>query len=543
MGSFRVTSGDAAKRYIVETASAGVCVIDHDADGRPDLYFVNGGRLPEFRRGGPSDLRHALFRNLGGRRFEDVTVAAGVGGNGQWGMGCSVTDYNADGLPDLYVTSYGPNQLLRNLGDGTFEDVTESAGVGDPRWSTGSAWGDVDLDGDLDLFVAGYIELDRDNLPETGSEAYGSMGGGELGCRYMGLSVMCGPRGLRGAGDALFLNRGDGTFENASSASGVDDPEGHYGFGAVFAHLDEDLLPDLFVANDSNPNLLYRNIGGARFEEVGLLSGLAFSAHGVDQAGMGVAVGDYLNHGRLSLLVTHFSEEYNTLYRNEGALNFSDVTTRSGMDRPVLPFVGWGTTFADFDNDGWLDVFVANGHVFPAVDSLEGAAVAGYRQAGLLFRNLANGRFREQPGLPILDQEHSSRGAAHADLDGDGRLDIVVSNMDAAPTLFWNESDGGNGHFRVRLVGTGANQVAVGARVRVRSQDLDQMREVRSGGSYLSQSEMVLHFGMGPLPRADSVEVRWPTGEVSILRDIAVGRELTVEQPAAAVAQRDGGNP
>ena len=533
LGRFRLISGDHQKRYIVEAISAGVCVIDYDSDSRPDLYFVNGGLLEEFQNSKPSRLQHALFRNRGGRRFEEVTQEAGAGGNGHWGMGCSVTDYNADGIPDLYITSYGPNQLLRNLGDGTFEDGTEQAGVGDSRWSTGSAWSDVDLDGDLDLFVANYIELDPSNLPEPGSPAYGSMGRPGLGCKYLGLPVMCGPHGLKGAGDSFFVNRGDGTFEEKSRAGGLDDPQAYFGLGALFANLDDDGLPDLVVANDSTPNLLYRNMGKAVFEEIGLLSGVAFNAHGVEQAGMGVAAGDFLNQGRLSLYVTHFSEDYNTLYRNEGDLNFSDVTTRAGLDRPTLPFVGWGTLFLDVDNDGWLDIFVANGHVFPNVDQLELASVAPYGQQSLLFRNLGPGRFQEQPDLLHLDHERSSRGAATADFDGDGRLDLILNNIDSGPTLFWNQSSAGNQHLRVRLVGTGGNRLAVGAQVRVQAGELLQMREVQSGGSYLSQSELVLHFGLGDHARADSVEIRWPSGQTSILNEVKAGQVLTIRQQAA----------
>ena len=539
LGGFRLISGDREKRYIVEANSAGVCVIDYDSDNRPDLYFVNGGLLESFRESRPSRVRHALFRNVGERRFEEVTGAAGAGGNGYWGMGCSVTDYDSDGLPDLYVTSYGPNQLLHNQGDGTFADATEHAGVSDSRWSTGSAWSDVDLDGDLDLFVANYIELDPANLPEPGSPAYGSMGGSGLGCKYMGLPVMCGPRGLKGAGDSFFVNQGDGTFEQSSRASGLDDAEGYFGLGALFVNLDEDGLPDLFVANDSTPNLFYRNLGNATFEELGLLSGLAFNAHGVEQAGMGVAAADYLNQGRFGLYVTHFSEEYNTLYRNEGELNFSDVTTRSGLDRPTLPYVGWGTLFGDFDNDGWLDIFVANGHVFPNVDQLEESSIAPYRQESLLFRNLGDGRFEEQTGLLHLNREQSSRGAASADFDGDGRLDVVLSNIDAAPALFWNESDSGNQHLRIRLIGSDSNRLALGAQVRVQSGALRQLREVRSGGSYLSQNELVLHFGLGSRTKADSVEVRWPTGETSVLRDVEAGGEITIRQaPTGQTATR-----
>ncbi len=538
LSGFQLTSGDHRKSYIVEAIPAGVCVIDFDSDGSPDLLFVNGGSLEDFQKSEPSALKHALFRNQGGRRFAEVTREARAGGNGYWGMGCSVTDYDADGLPDLYITAYGPNQLLRNQGDGTFEDVTEQAGVNDSRWSTGSAWSDVDLDGDLDLFVANYIELDRSNLPEPGSPAYGSMGRSGLGCKYLGLSVMCGPQGLKGAGDSFFMNRGDGTFEERTSTSGLGDPQALFGLGALFANLDDDGLPDLFVANDSTPNLLYRNMGNAEFEEVGLVSGVAFNAHGVEQAGMGVASGDFLNHGRLGLYVTHFSEDYNTLYRNEGDLNFSDVTTRSGLDRPTLPFVGWGTLLLDADNDGWLDIFVANGHVFPSVDELEQPSVGPYRQQSLVFRNLGNGRFQEQPGLLNLEQEQSSRGAATADFDGDGRLDLVLSNLDSSPALFWNRSSNGNQYFRVRLVGTGGNRLAVGAQVRVRAGDLLQLREVQSGGSYLSQSELVLHFGLGNHARADSVEVRWPTGSTSILNGVEAGQEITIRPPAGQTATR-----
>ena len=275
---------------------------------------------------------------------------------------------------------------------------------------------------------------------------------------------MCGPRGLKGVGDSFFLNRGDGTFDERSLTSGLSDPQAYFGLGALFADLDDDGLPDLFVANDSTPNLLYKNLGNARFEEVGLLSGVAFNAHGVEQAGMGVAAGDFLNQGRLSLYVTHFSEEYNTLYRNEGRMNFSDVTTGAGLDRPTLPFVGWGTLFGDFDNDGWLDILVANGHVFPNVDQLQQASVAPYRQQTLLFRNLGNGRFREHPGLLHLEREQSSRGAAAADFDGDGRLDVVLNNIDSGPTLFWNQNSGGNHYLRVRLAGVAGNRLALGAR-------------------------------------------------------------------------------
>ena len=532
LSAFVLSSGDHRKRYIVEANSGGVCVIDYDSDNLPDIYFVNGGRLDGLLAERPSELRHALFRNLGDLRFQEVTTEARAGGNGHWGMGCSVTDFDADGSPDLYITAYGPNQLLRNRGDGTFEDATERAGVDDTRWSTGSTWADADLDGDVDLFVANYIELNRSSLPEPGSPSYGSMGGRELGCTYLGLPVMCGPRGLRGAGDSYFVNRGDGTFEEKANESGLDDPTAYFGLGAVFTNLDEDSLPELFVANDSTPNLLYRNRGQGAFEEVGLLAGVALDANGVEQAGMGVAVGDFLNSGISSLYVTHFSEEYNTLYRNEGGLNFTDVTTRSGLARPTLPYVGWGTVFLDADNDGWLDLFVANGHVFPNVDQLDHATIAKYAQRSQLFLGVGSGKFQEQPGVVDLPAEGSSRGAATADFDRDGMLDLVVSNMDSPPSLYWNRSTAQNGYLRVRLVGTGSNRLALNARVRVSAGDLVQLRELRSGGSYLSNSEMVLHFGLGDRDTADTVEVLWPDGQATLLETVRAGQQITITQPA-----------
>ncbi|HSR49321.1 MAG TPA: CRTAC1 family protein [Acidobacteriota bacterium] len=527
---FTLTSGTPEKKYIVEANSAGVCLFDYDGDGLLDIFLVNGGDLEAFRQKRPSGLSHGLFRNLGGRRFRDVTAQAGVAGNGAWGMGCSVADADNNGRLDLYVTAYGSNMFFRNRGDGTFNDQTAAAGLDDGRWSTGSAWADFDGDGDLDLFVANYIDLDRENLPEPGDPRYGSMGGGQLGCRYLDMAVMCGPRGLQGAGDAFFVNQGDGTFREESERLGLHDPSGYYGLGVLWSDLDQDGDLDLYVANDSTPNLLYLNQGDGTFQEMGLLSGAAFGDQGQEQAGMGVAAGDYLNSGLFSLYVTNFSEEYNTLYRNDQEGNFTDVTASAGLMSPSLPFVGWGTVFFDYDNDGWSDLFVANGHVFPQIDEAETRATAGYAQRNLLFRNLGQGRFQEVGEQAGLTQALVSRGAAAGDLDNDGAIDLVVNNLGAGPSLLWNGGNPSAHYLSLRLEAGKSNRFAVGARVRVKSGDVWQVQEVRSGGSYLSHSDLRLHFGLGRATSAERVEIRWPDGKETALTDVPADQTLKVVQ-------------
>ncbi len=530
LSSFRLVSGTDEKKYIVEFGSAGICLLDYDSDGKLDIYLVNGGTLDGFVANRPSGLRNALFRNLGQRRFEDATESAGVAGNGNWGMGCSVTDYNNDGRPDLYVTNYGSNILYQNLGGGVFRDVTQEAGADDTRWSTGSAWADYDLDGDLDLFVANYIDLDRENLPEPGSPGYGAMGGVGLGCQYLGLKVMCGPMGLKGAGDSFFVNRGDGAFEESSRRLGLDDAAGLYGLGAVWSDLDGDGYPDLYVANDSTPNYLYRNLSGKGFEEQALPAGAAVSEQGTEQAGMGVAVGDYLNEGKFSLYVTNFSGDYNTLYHNDGDLNFSDVTARVGLSDPTRPYVGWGTVFLDYDLDGWLDLFVANGHVFPQVDQLRNRSVDGYREKRLLFRNMAGKGFALVPDPLAQPESEVSRGLAAGDLDNDGRLDVVIANIGSSPSLLWNQGGDGNHFLLIQLRGGPGNRLGVGATVRVRSGHLWQSREVRSGGGYLSQDDLRLHFGLGKTTRVDEIKVRWPDGTTSSFTDVAADQIFVIDQ-------------
>jgi len=529
LAAFTLVSGSPEKRYIIEAMAGGLCLLDYDGDGWLDIYFVNGGQTENFRAGKPSALKNALFHNRGDHTFRDVTAWAGVAGNGSWGYGCSVADFDNDGGPDLYVTNYGPNLLYRNLGDGRFEEVAAKAGVADSRWSAGSAWADYDGDGWPDLFVANYLALDPEKLPEPGSAGYGSMAGNT--CTYRGVQVMCGPRGLPGAGDTLYHNNGNGTFEEVGRAAGVHDPQGSPGLGAVWCDLDDDRRPDLYVANDSTANFLYRNLGDGRFEETGFLSGVAVGANGQFQAGMGVACDDYDGDGQLDLYVTNFSEDVNSLYRNEGGMNFLDVTFRAGLGTPTLPFVGWGTFFFDLDNDGWLDLFVANGHVYPQMDKVPGNIT--YAERNQLFHNTGGGRFVELPAAALGGMPAVNRGAVWGDLDNDGAVDIVVTRLDAPPLMLWNQTPSRGNFLLLRLVGKRLSRQALGARVRVRTGTRWQVREVQSGASYLSGNDPRLHFGLGRSAKADEIEIRWPSGAKSLLRDVSGGQILTVEEPGA----------
>src|SRR5881628_359713 len=496
---FHHTGGSLEKKYIFETMSGGVVLFDYDNDGRTDAYLVNGASL-EILAGKAAPARSRLFRNLGRRRFEDVTERAGVGGAG-WGMGGCAADYDNDGWTDLYVTNFGKNLLYHNNGDGTFTDVTDRAGVGDPRWSTGAAWADYDRDGYVDLFVARYVHLDMDKLPEFGSN--------EKFCRYKGILVQCGPWGMEGESDLLFRNRGDGTFEEVSKKAGVDDPRHRYGLGAVWGDYDNDGWPDLYVANDAGPNFLYRNKHDGTFEEVGMLSGIALGGDGQEQGSMGVDWGDYLHNGRLSMFVTNFTEQPSTLYRNLGKDGFSDVSGPAKLGQPTFPYDGWGTAFFDVDNDGWLDVFQANGHVYPQVDSIPGGP--SYRQPMQLFRNNRDGTFEDVSRILSNIPAESRRGAAFGDINNDGNIGIVVVNVGAPPTLLLNQ--GGNSNHRVlfKLIGTKSNKMAIGARVTVKAGKLVQFSEVRAGGSYLSSNDPRLHFGLGAETTITEVEIRWPS--------------------------------
>jgi len=500
--------GGPSKDYIVEVNGNGAAVFDHDNDGDMDVLIVNGSTLGQMARGG--DQMVALFRNDGQGRFADVTAASGLGARG-WGMGACVADYDNDGFQDVYVTAFGPNVLVRNNGDGTFTDATARAGVGDPHWSTNCAFGDYDRDGDLDLYVANYLAFSERTIPKRGASP---------NCKYMGIDVMCGPRDLPGEPDVLYRNNGDGTFTDVTRAAGITDP-GHYGFGVVFSDLDDDGWPDIFVANDSVPNLLFRNNRNGTFSEVGLPSGVALSADGKAQASMGADAADYDGDGRLDLFVTNFSQDYNTLYRNGADGFFSDVSHQAGVVPPSLAYLGWGTGFADFDNDGLLDLFVANGHVYPEIDG--SGRGTKYLQRKQLFRNQGSGRFRDvsdQVGGGLL-LEKSSRGAALGDLDNDGDIDVVVINMNDRPTLLRNDTAGGNHWIALRLIGSTHNRDAIGARVWLEDEGARQVAEVRSGGSYLSHNDMRLHFGLGQRTKVPILKVRWPDGAVERFEGLA----------------------
>jgi hypothetical protein len=508
------------KRYIVESMSGGVALLDYDNDGLLDIYFVNSLTVDLLKANGKT--KSFLYRNNGDGTFADVTAKAGVGDVG-WGMGVAVGDYNNDGFDDLYVTCVGPNRLFKNNGNGTFSDVTKAAGVPDPRWSTGAAFVDYDNDGKLDLMVANYVAFDFKDLPEFGK--------GRL-CQYKGLPVQCGPRGLPGDGDTLYHNEGDGSFLDVSKKAGVSDPNGYYGMGVICSDFDEDGFVDIFVANDSTPNFFYKNNGKGAFEEIGFFSGTAVNENGSEQGCMGVTVGDYDHDGQFDLFVTNFDDDYNTLYRNDGKLSFTDVSHAAKVAAVGLPYVGWRTKFFDYDNDGWVDLFVANGHVYPQIPT--------YRQRNFLHRNNHDGTFSEiaeQLG-PSFAEKRAGRGVAFGDIDNDGDVDLVINNLDGAPTVLRNDGGNANNSILIKLVGVKANRGAIGARVKIVSGELTQKDEVRSGDSYISQSDMRLHFGLGKRTKIDLIEVRWPGGAVEKISSAPVNSMLVVKEGSGIVERK-----
>jgi hypothetical protein len=529
LANFKHHAGTAAKDYIFEVPSGGVAIFDYDGDGLPDIYLLNGSTIPALL-GKEKAPRAALYHNLGNWKFEDVTDKAGVG-NERWGMGVAIGDYDNDGRPDIFVGNFGVSRLYHNNGDGTFTDVAEKVGVARKGWSTGATWGDYDGDGRLDLFVPGYLEIDLNNLPRNPSEANKPGGVGQNFCQFRGTPVMCGPRSLVGESDTLYHQKADGTFEDVSVKAGVNDPQKYYGFSSAFVHVNEDNWLDLIVVNDSTPKQLYLNKGDGTFEEVGYPSGVALNENGREQAGMGVAVGDYDNDGRIDFHITNFSDDSNVLYHNDGDGNFTDVTFLAGLGEITLPFLGWGTSFIDYDNDGWLDLIVANGHVYPAVDDHQWGT--SYAQQPLLFRNLRNGKFERVGAAPGsgLASAWVSRGLAVGDLDGDGRPDVVINNADSKPTILKNVSASPGHWLNLRLVGDVSKKSprdAIGASVYVTTGKIRQRQDVVSGGSYGSQNDMTLHFGLGAATSVDKVEIKWPDGAIETVAISGVDRKLTI---------------
>jgi hypothetical protein len=514
------SASSSEKRYIAESMNGGVAMFDFDNDGRLDIYLVNSYSVEAALAKKPRPPA-ALYRNLGNGKFEDVTGKAGVADPG-WAMGVSVADYDNNGFDDLYVTCFGPDKLYRNLGSGKFEDVTAKAGVSDDRFSTGAAWGDYDNDGDLDLFVANYVDFKLDDLPQFGK--------GDL-CRYRNVAVQCGPRGLPGAGDVLYRNNGDGTFTDVSKKAKVDDPNGYYGLGVMWTDFDDDGRPDIFVANDATPNYAYRNNGDGTFTEMGLALGVAVDENGVEQGSMGISIGDYDRDGRFDLIVTNFADQYNTIYRKQQDGNFIDVSRATKTADVSMPYVGWGTKFFDYDNDGWLDLLVVNGHVYPQI---EGAYPEGmYRQRMLFYRNLRDGTFAEcaaERGAGLTERR-ASRGAAFGDYDEDGDIDVVVNNLDGPPTLLRNDGGSSAGHWiKLKLIGAKSNRNAVGARVTLKAGGLTQIDEVHAGDSYISHSDWRLHFGLGKATTVDEITIKWPSGKIEKMNKVAPDRVVTVTE-------------
>ena len=526
--SFRNLSGGPGQELIVETMSAGAAFLDYDGDGWLDLLAVNG-TAPE---ASPGDGRNRLFRNQQAgpgqapRRFREVSGGRGLG-SPDWGMGCAVGDYDNDADPDVYLTYWGSNQLLRNDRGGAFADVTAAAAVGDPGWGSSAAFGDLDNDGLLDLYVVNYLEFDFENPPAGGRKR-----------RYKGLEVFYGPMGIPAQADRLYRNRGDG-FSDVSAETGIA-ARALPGLGVTLGDFDGDGDLDIYVANDSEPNQMYRNDGAWGFAETGTASRVAFSEDGRPQAGMGAHGGDYDNDGDLDLFVTNFSEDVNTLYRNDGGWLFADATSRAGLDGAVRPFLGFGTAFFDCDNDGWLDIFVANGHLYPQLERLSSGL--RYRQRNLLYRN-ERGRFHDVGAAAGMAAAAVSRAAAFGDYDNDGDVDLFVANLNEEPALLRNDGGNRNSWIGLELEGVESNRDAIGASVRVSAGSLVQMREVHRGYGFQAQHDPRLLFGLGDSREPPRVEIRWPSGKRQVLENLPLRRYVAVSEAVDGFVAAPGSGP
>jgi enediyne biosynthesis protein E4 len=517
------------KRWLIETTGCGIAFFDYDQDGWLDIFQVNGTTLEGFPEG--KEPTNHLYHNNRDGTFTDVTTRAGLVRTG-WGQGVCVGDYDNDGFEDLFVTYWGQNVMYHNNGDGTFTDVTERVGLLQagprPRWNTGCCFIDYDRDGHLDLFVANYADLDIAKTPSAGANEH---------CLWRGIPVLCGPQGLPWNSNRLYHNNGDGTFTDVSEKSGILRTIGHYSFTPATGDFDNDGWPDIFVACDSTSNILYRNNHDGTFTDVALAAQCAYSADGREQAGMGAAAGDYNRDGWLDLIKTNFSDDTSTLLRNDGDGSFTDATYPGGLGTNNS-YLGWGCGFVDIDNDGWLDIFLANGHIYPEVDSAQ--VGISFKEPNVLYRNLRNGRFedvssRAGPGISLA---RLARGVAFGDFDNDGDVDVLINNMNDAPTLLRNDGGNKNRWLKIKTVGTRSNRTGVGARIRVMVGDFSQIDEVRSGGSYISQSDLRVHFGMGPAAKADLVEVHWPSGHVDSFKDVPTNQVIWVKEEVGIINTR-----
>jgi hypothetical protein len=516
--------GTPQKKFIIETDGSGVGLIDYDNDGWLDIYLVNGSTFDTID-GKRTPPHAALFHNNHDGTFTDVAAKAGVT-NDRWGFGVAIGDYDNDGWPDIFVANFGENRLYHNNHDGTFTDVAVKAGVTLGNWSKGATWGDYDGDGRLDLFVSGYVHYDFNNQPSsedgTASNAY---------CQMRGVPVMCGPRGLPGEKDHLFHNNGNGTFTDVSVKAGVSDPDAFYGFTAIFVDVNNDGKVDLLVANDSERNFLYINKGDGSFDDQSLISGFAYNFDGREIASMGLAVGDYLNNGLVDILDTDFSDDYKALYRNDGGANFTDVAREAGIVRSAVPFVGWGDGLIDYDNDGWKDIMMINGHVYPQVDEHNWGTT--YAERPLLFHNNHLGKFDYVPpvigsGLAVVTP---GRGAAFGDLFNDGRIDVVINPVEGPPVLLKNVDPNHHHWVELKLVGGAKSpKDAVGATVYLTANGIRQREDVMSGGSYISSNDQRPHFGIGNATDAGTAEIHWPSGRVEKIKLPAVDRIFTITE-------------
>ena len=525
LSRWKHTMGNADKRLIIDTNGSGVGLIDYDNDGWLDIYMVNGSTFNALD-GKEAPPHAALFHNNHDGTFSDVAAKAGVT-NDRWGFGVAIADYDNDGWPDILVTNWGKNRLYRNNHDGTFTDVAEQAGVTLGNWSAGATWGDYDGDGRLDLFISGYVHFDRDNLPyeHTKATAFSY-------CEFRGEPVMCGPKNLEGEPDHLFHNNGDGTFTDVSVKAGVADAVNkYYGLTPVFVDVNNDGKPDLVVANDSTLSYLYLNRGDGTFEDASYATGFGLNEDGREVAAMGVAVGDYMNNGLLDFAISDFSDESKLLFRNQGKGGFNEVSMRSGVGKTSIPFLGWGDGFLDYDNDGWLDLMFVNGHIYPAADRLDWGT--SYAQRPLVFHNERDGNFSEIPAVKgtALAEIISGRGAAFGDLFNNGKIDVVISQMDGAPVLLKNVNP--DHHHWVELKLTGGPKSprdAVGATVYLTANGIRQRQDVISGGSYVSTSDPRPHFGLGDATDAGTAEIHWPSGARETIKIPAVDRIYAITE-------------